>query len=117
MEITEVRVNLNRQGRVKAFVQVVVDHALLIGDIRVMEGKEGTLYVAMPSRRLRNGSFRDVVHPLSSEVRRQLEEAILGEYERLARELGESNLHPRLRQTLQRLLGEEYWSGEPMDEE
>lgn len=117
MEITEVRVNLNRQGRVKAFVQVVVDNALLIGDIRVMEGKEGTLYVAMPSRRLRNGAFKDVVHPLSTETRRQLEEAILGEYQRVAQELGDPSVHPRLRQALQRLLGEEYWSGESVENE
>lgn len=117
MEITEVRINLTRQGRVKAFAQVVIDNDLLIGDIRVMEGREGTLYVAMPSRRLRNGSFKDVVHPLSTQARRQLEEAILSEYQRLAQELGEPGVHPRLRQTLQRLLGEEYWTGENLDEE
>ncbi|GBC79284.1 hypothetical protein EG19_11840 [Thermoanaerobaculum aquaticum] len=117
MEITEVRVNLNRQGRVKAFVQVVIDNALLIGDLRVMEGKEGTLYVAMPSRRLRNGSFKDVVHFLSTDARRQLEEAVLAEYQRLAQELGDPEVHPRLRQTLQKLLGEAYWSGESFDEE
>lgn len=117
MEITEVRVNLNRQGRVRAFVQVVIDNSLLIGDIRVMEGKEGTLYVAMPSRRLRNGSFKDVVHPLSTDARRQLEDAILTEYHRLAQELGDPAVHPRLRQTLQRLLGEEYWSGESLEDE
>lgn len=117
MEITEVRVNLNRQGRVKAFVQVVIDNTLLIGDLRVMEGKEGTLYVAMPSRRLRNGSFKDVVHFLSTEARRQVEEAVLAEYQRLAQELGDPAVHPRLRQTLHRLLGEEYWSGETLEED
>jgi len=117
MEITEVRVNLNRQGRVKAFVQVVIDNALLVSDIRVMEGKEGTLYVAMPSRRLRNGSFKDVVYPLTTEVRRQLEHAVLTEYERLAKELQDGSVNPRLRQTLQRLLAEEYWTGQNSDEE
>lgn len=117
MEITEVRVNLTRQGRVKAFAQVVFDNTLLIADIRVMEGKEGTLYLAMPSRRLRNGSFKDVVHPLHSELRRQMEQAIFGEYERLAKELNDPSVNPHLRQSLQRLLSEEYWTGDTGDEE
>lgn len=117
MEITEVRVNLTRQGRVKAFVQVVFDNTLLVSDIRVMEGKEGTLYLAMPSRRLRNGSFKDVVHPLSPEFRRQMEQAIFGEYERLAKELEDSSFNPHLRQTLQRLLSEDYWTDDTFDEE
>lgn len=117
MEITEVRVNLTRQGRVKAFVQVVFDNTLLVNDIRVMEGKEGTLYLAMPSRRLRNGSFKDVVHPLHPELRRQLEQAIFEEYERLANELHDPSCNPRLRQILQRLLSEEYWTGDTVDEE
>jgi stage V sporulation protein G len=117
MEITEVRVNLNRQGRVRAFVQVVFDNAWMVSDIRVMEGKEGSLYVAMPSRRLRNGSFKDVVHPLTTEARRQLEQAVLAEYERLAKELGDPAVNPRLRQTLERLLAETYWTGETEEEE
>lgn len=117
MEITDVRVNLNRQGRVRAFAQVVFDNTWMVSDIRVMEGKEGTLYVALPSRRLRNGSFKDVLHPLTTEARRQLEQAVLAEYERLAKELEDPSVNPRMRQTLQRLLTETYWTGEMEEDE
>ena len=99
MEITEVRINLNKGGKVKAFAQVVFDGCFLVGDIRVLEGKEGTAYVAMPSRRLRNGSFRDITHPLNGDTRKRLDEAILAEYERVIAERGPggdgTGRHPR----------------------
>ena len=116
MEITEVRINLNKGGKVKAFAQIVLDGCFLLGDIRVLEGKEGTVSVAMPSRRLRNGSFRDIAHPLNSETRRRLDEAILGEYSRVVGERGEGQEGPtRSQQIANRFLGERYWTGD--DEE
>src|SRR4030042_2531330 len=88
MEISEVRINLNKGGKVKAFAQVIFDVCFLVGDIRVLEGKEGTVYVAMPSRRLRNGSFRDIAHPLNTDTRKLLDEAILSEFARVIAERG-----------------------------
>src|SRR3972149_1230553 len=73
MEISEVRINLNKGGKVKAFAQVIFDGCFLVGDIRVLEGKEGTVYVAMPSRRLRNGAFRDIAPPPNTDTRKRLE--------------------------------------------
>ena len=121
MEFTEVRINLNKGGKVKAFAQVVIDDCFLVGDIRVLEGKEGTVLLQMPSRRLRNGSFRDVAHPLNTETRRRLEESVLREYERVVAERG----HPsdtatsptRSQQMASRLLGERYWTDEDGEEE
>jgi stage V sporulation protein G len=121
MEITEVRVNLNKGGKVKAFAQVIIDGCFMVGDIRVVEGKEGTVLVQMPSRRLRNGSFRDVAHPLNTETRRRLEDGILAEYERVIGERG----HPadparpstRSQQIASRLLGDKYWTDEDAEEE
>ncbi len=120
MDITEVRINLNKGGKVKAFAQVVFDGCFLVGDIRVLEGKEGTVYVAMPSRRLRNGSFRDTAHPLSTEMRKRLDDAILGEYERVAAERGGGDsgaAGSRSQQIANRLLGEKYWTNEDSGEE
>ena len=120
MEITEVRINLNKGGKVKAFAQVVFDGCFLVGDIRVLEGKEGTVYVAMPSRRLRNGSFRDITHPLNSETRKRLDEAILSEYERVIAERGpggDGTGATRAQQISGRLLGEKFWTDEEGDEE
>jgi len=121
VEITEVRINLNKGGKVRAFAQIVLDDVFLVGDIRVLEGKEGTVYVAMPSRRLRNGSFRDIAHPLNTEVRRKLDELILAEFHRVLEErggTGEDGREASRSQALSnRLLGEKYWVGEEGDEE
>jgi stage V sporulation protein G len=113
MEITEVRITLNKGGKIRAFAQVVFDGCFLLGDIRVLEGKDGILGVAMPSRRLRNGSFRDIAHPLNQETRRQLESAILEEFERLVTERGDPNGNSsRTQQIASRYLGEKFWTDE-----
>ncbi len=120
MEITEVRVTLNKGGKVKAFAQIVIDDCFLVGDIRVLEGKEGTVYVAMPSRRLRNGAFRDITHPLNTETRRRIEEAILSEYRRVVEERGEAGEGAeisRVQEISGRLLSEKYWTDEEREEE
>jgi stage V sporulation protein G len=119
MEISEVRINLNKGGKVKAFAQVIFDGCFLLGDIRVLEGKEGTVYIAMPSRRLRNGSFRDIAHPLNTDTRRRLDEAILGEYQKVVTERGApgDGGQTRSQQISNRFLGEKYWTDEEADEE
>jgi stage V sporulation protein G len=119
MNITEVRINVNKGGKVKAFAQVVIDGSFLVGDIRVLEGKEGTVYVAMPSRRLRNGSFRDIAHPLNTETRRRLDEAIIGEYQRVVAEQGSpaDGGGSRTQQIAGKLLGQKYWTEEEADDE
>ena len=121
MEISEVRINLNKGGKVKAFAQVVFDGCFLVGDIRVLEGKEGTVYVTMPSRRLRNGSFRDIAHPLNTDTRKKLDEAILSEYERVIAERGaaggDGGGATRAQQISGRLLGKKFWTDEESDDE
>ena len=118
MNISEVRINVSKGGKVKAFAQVVIDGCFLVGDIRVLEGKEGTLHVAMPARRLRNGSFREVAHALNTETRRHLDEAILTEYRRVAGDNGgEGGNGSRAQQIGGRFLGEKYWTEEESDEE
>ena len=79
MEITEVRVYPVREEKLKAFVSVVFDRCFMVNDIKVIQGKEG-LFISMPSRRKKNGDFKDVAHPLNQETRRWVEERILQEY-------------------------------------
>ena len=121
MEITEVRINPSKGGKVRAFAQVVFDGCFLVGDVRIIEGKEGTVHVTMPSRRLRSGAFRDIAHPLNAETRRRLDDAILAEYQRVVAERGLSGdpaAGPtRSQQISNRLLGEKYWTDEELDEE
>ena len=82
MRVTEVKVFPVKDDKLKAFVSVVLDHCFMVNDIKVIEGRDGR-FISMPSRRKRNGKFKDVAHPLNSETRRMLEDKILGEYERV----------------------------------
>jgi stage V sporulation protein G len=83
MNITEVKVYPAKDGgRLKAYATVVFDNAFIVRDLKVIEGHRG-LFVSMPSRRRKDGSFRDIVHPLNSEMRQDIEQEIISEYEKV----------------------------------
>lgn len=80
MNITDIRIRkLLNEGRLRAVVSVTINEEIAIHDIKVIEGPE-RLFVAMPSRREESGVFRDIVHPISAESRRFLENNILEAY-------------------------------------
>lgn len=79
MEITEVRVFPVQEEKLKAFVSIVLDRCFMVNDIKVIQGKD-SLFISMPSRKKRNGEFKDVAHPLNNETRRWVEDRILAEY-------------------------------------
>ena len=86
MNITDIIIRKSYDDRaVKAVVSIVIDGKLAIHELKIVEGHE-RLFVAMPSRRTANGSFRDVVHPLDSDTRTKIEQMILAEYERFCAE-------------------------------
>lgn len=81
MEITDIRIRkLYDESRLKALVSVTLEQELAIHDIKIIQGPQ-RLFVAMPSRKDENGLFRDIIHPITQDMRMQLEEAILREYE------------------------------------
>lgn len=82
MEITEAHVYPLNDERVKAFVTITFDNCFIIRDLKIINGPNG-LFVAMPSRRRKDGTFRDTAHPLNSETRRMIEEKVLEEYRRV----------------------------------
>lgn len=82
MEITEIKVFPIEEEKLKAFVSIVFDRCFMVNDIKVIRGKDG-FFISMPSRRKRNGKFKDVAHPLNNETRQMLEEQILSEYEQV----------------------------------
>ncbi|OGB97875.1 septation protein SpoVG [candidate division TM6 bacterium RIFCSPHIGHO2_12_FULL_36_22] len=89
MNITEVKVfPVEEGGRLKAYATVVFDDCFIIRDLKVIEGDKA-LFVSMPSRRRKDGSFRDIVHPLNSETRSMVEEKIVEEYNKV--ESGQSS--------------------------
>ncbi len=80
MQITDVRVKLSSgDKKMKATVSVTFDNAFVVRDIKVIEGLE-KLFVAMPSRKLPDGEFKDIAHPINSETRAMIEEAVLEKY-------------------------------------
>lgn len=80
MKITEVKVYPAKEnGRLKAYATLIFDNDFIVRDLKIIEGEKG-LFVSMPSRRRKDGSFRDIVHPLNPETRKMIEEAIVGEY-------------------------------------
>lgn len=80
MEITEIKVFPVDEEKLKAFVSIVFDRCFMVNDIKVIQGREG-LFISMPSRRKRNGKFKDVAHPLNNETRRMIEDQVLAEYD------------------------------------
>lgn len=88
MEITEVKVFPIQEEKLKAFVSIVFDQCFMVNDIKIIQGREG-LFISMPSRKKKNGEFKDVAHPLNNETRRMIEEQVLGEYHRVLAERGE----------------------------
>ena len=84
MKITEVKVfPAKENGRLKAYATIVFENDFIVRDLKIIEGNKG-LFVSMPSRRRKDGSFRDIVHPLNSETRTSIEQNIIEEYERVA---------------------------------
>ena len=80
MEITDVRVSMRDEEKLKAFVTVTFDDCFVVRGLKIIEGSEG-LFVAMPSRRKRDGSFQDIAHPIHSDMRNRMEDRILDEYQ------------------------------------
>ncbi len=81
MEITDVRVRkINAEGKMKAVVSVTFDNAIVVHDIKIIEGQD-KLFIAMPSRRTADGEFKDIAHPINAQMREYLETSILAKYE------------------------------------
>ncbi len=79
MEITEIRVNLRNEEKLKAFVHITFDDVFIIRGMKVIKGKDG-LFVCMPSRKLNDGSYKDIAHPIVDDFRISLEKQILDAY-------------------------------------
>lgn len=81
MKITSVKIRkVEREGsRMKGIASVVVDDAIAIHDIRIIEGDNG-LFIAMPSRKTPVGEYKDIAHPINQEVRTMFEKEILDAY-------------------------------------
>ena len=80
MKITEVRVNLQREEALKAFVSITLDDEFVVRGLKVIQSEKGR-FVAMPARRRNDGTFQDIAHPINQETRRYLESCVMQAYE------------------------------------
>jgi len=79
MEISEVRITIRPDDRLKAFASVTFDNSFVVHGLKVIEGNNG-LFVAMPSRRRPDGTYQDIAHPINNETRSRIEKKVLGVY-------------------------------------
>ncbi len=79
MEITDVRVFPVEEEKLKAFVSIIIDDCFVVSDIKIISGSNG-LFISMPSKKRKNGTFRDIAHPLNNETRKKIEDRVLARY-------------------------------------
>ena len=86
MNITDVRIRkISDDGKMRAVASITLDDEFVVHDIKIIYGQNG-LFIAMPSKKMSDGAFRDVPHPICSEVRNQIKEQIFQAYEKMLTE-------------------------------
>jgi stage V sporulation protein G len=79
MDITEIKVFPVDEDKLKAYITIVLDNCFVVRDLKIISGSGG-LFVAMPSKRRKDGSFKDIAHPLNQSTREHMEKVILEAY-------------------------------------
>jgi stage V sporulation protein G len=80
MEITDVRVIVKDEPKLKGFANVTFDNVFVVRGMKIISGLAG-FFVSMPSRRRSDGTYQDIAHPITPAMRKQLEEAVLKAYQ------------------------------------
>jgi stage V sporulation protein G len=80
MEITEININIRDEEKLKAFVNITFDDVFVVRGLKVIQGNTG-LFVCMPSRKMQDGSYKDIAHPINNDFRQKMESMILNEYQ------------------------------------
>jgi stage V sporulation protein G len=91
MQITDITIRPSNENLVRAYVDIVFDNCFMVGEIKVIQGPTG-LFLSFPTRKLRDGTQRDISYPANTETRRTIEQAILAQYEKV---VGGSDSLPR----------------------
>ncbi len=83
MRITEVKVlPVDGDEKLKAYVTIKLDDSFVIRDMKVIKGTTG-YFVAMPAKKMKDGTYRDLVHPLDKPTRQMLEDLIMSEFHKV----------------------------------
>jgi len=85
MEVTEVRVFPVDEEKLRAYVTITFDRCFVIRDLKIIQGPIG-LFVSMPSKKRKDGTYKDIAHPINNATRRMIEGRIVAEYQRVLAE-------------------------------
>ena len=91
MEITEVRITLRNEEKLKAFANITFDGAFVVRGLKIIKGAGG-FFISMPSRKRPDGSHQDIAHPINSEMRKDIEDKVLEEDHRATEQSAEKSL-------------------------
>ena len=80
MEISEVRITLRNEEKLKAFASITFDDCFVVRGLKVISGSQG-YFVSMPSRKRKDGSYQDIAHPINNEMRKKIEDKVLDAFE------------------------------------
>lgn len=110
MEITDVRLRkIETEGKLRAYVSITFDDSFVVHDLRVIDGNKG-MFVAMPSKRLPNGDHKDIAHPINTEIREKIQNAVLDVYHRELEEAPQAKVEEKVEEKVEVL--EETETGE-----
>ena len=87
MHITEVRISLRDDAKLKAFASITLDDCFVIRGLKIIKGQTGT-FVAMPSRKRKDGDYQDIAHPINNSTRKWMEDIVLEKYREELDKLG-----------------------------
>ena len=82
MDITDVKVFTVDEDKLRAYVTITLDGCFVVRDLKVISGNTG-LFVAMPAKKRKDGTYKDIAHPLNAEMRDKMEKIVLAEYEKV----------------------------------
>ncbi|MBE8163241.1 MAG: septation regulator SpoVG [Bdellovibrionaceae bacterium] len=89
MNITDIKILLVNEERLKAYVSIIFDNCFIVKDLKIIQGPSN-LFVAMPSKKLKDNSFKDIAHPLNKESRLAIEKLIFEEYKKTLQSINQS---------------------------
>lgn len=101
VEITDVRLRkIETEGKLRAYVSVTFDDSFVVHDLRVIDGTKG-MFVAMPSKRLPNGDHKDIAHPINTEIREKIQNAVLDVYNRELEEAPQEKVEAKVEEKVE----------------
>jgi stage V sporulation protein G len=82
MEVTDVKIRPTDEDKLRAYVTITLDHCFVINDLKIITGSKG-YFLSMPSKKRKDGTYKDIAHPINSETRKMLEDKVILEYEKM----------------------------------